>query len=405
MSRYFPPQSPPPDVPNPYNELLASLSRINTFNPPVQTCSTGWTFHGLYAGPTSIAFLFYRLSQIYPDLQFKSQSLLDWADAYLELGSHYLDTTRHNTVDTSHCGVINETLCQLALNCLLRNDSSLAVKLCSFASVINSINGHGDGSNEWLYGRAGYLYLLRLVLKLFPDPSETLIRNLHQATAVTIDRILSSPFPCRWLDQPYLGAVHGSIGIVLQILLSCPSPERPAVTQRLRPLLLTILNEQLPSGNFPPLHTKDVHDELVQFCHGSPGVVLSLLSIRRSFKGDVEVLKRIDDVLAGTQPDLLERGLLTKAPCLCHGIPTNALAIDDEGRMIEHLSYFSTASMEGDIGKSLGWLADAGKLSDFAGLYTGEAGRAWVWATVDQMMISDHTGNIRGRSIIGYNDI
>ena len=83
MARYFEPLSPPPPIPDPHEELLLSLSRINTFNTPVQTCSTGWTFHGFYAGPTSITLLFYRLSQLYPDLEFKSQSLLDWAQAYL----------------------------------------------------------------------------------------------------------------------------------------------------------------------------------------------------------------------------------------------------------------------------------------------------------------------------------
>jgi hypothetical protein len=47
-----------------HQELLASLSRINLYNPPVQTCSTGWSFSGFYSGPTSIAYLFYRLSSL-----------------------------------------------------------------------------------------------------------------------------------------------------------------------------------------------------------------------------------------------------------------------------------------------------------------------------------------------------
>ena len=49
-------------------EFLASLGRITTDFPPVHTCSTGWKFEGFYNGPTSIAYLFYRLSHVFPDI-------------------------------------------------------------------------------------------------------------------------------------------------------------------------------------------------------------------------------------------------------------------------------------------------------------------------------------------------
>ena len=403
MARYFTPLSPPPAPPDPYSELLSSLSRINTFNPPVQTCSTGWTFNGFYAGPTSIALLFYRLSYLYPDLQFKSQSLLDWARAYLDIGSHFLDPKRP-TVDPSHCGVANETLCQLALQAVFTKDASLGATLCGYSIRINSNSTPEDGSNEWLYGRAGYLYLLRFVLKFFSNPSEGLIRNFDNAISSTISSILKASFPWKWHHKPYLGAVHGSIGIITQLLLSSSTHTLQDNVERLGPSLIWVLDEQLPSGNFPSSHCKTGDDRLVQFCHGSPGVVISLYSIRPFYKDDPEVVARMDDAIAKAQPDLLARGLLTKSPCLCHGIPTNALAITDETKMIEYLSYMSTEVLEGEIGEKLKWMSQAGRFDDFAGLYTGEAGRAWVWAMVDQMRKGGGEGKELGRGMIGFND-
>ena len=403
MARYFEPLSPPPPLADPHCELLSSLSRINTFNPPVQTCSTGWTFHGFYAGPTSIALLFYRLSHLYPNLQFKLQSFLDWARAYLDLGSQYLDPKRPS-VDPAHCGVANETLCQLALQAVITEDASLAENLCGYSIRINSNSIPEDGSNEWLYGRAGYLYLLRLVLRFFPNLPESLTRNLSNAVSSTIKSILTASFPWKWHHKPYLGAVHGSAGIITQILLSSSPHARPELVERIRSMIITILAEQLPSGNFPSSHGKTGDDRLLQFCHGSPGVIISLYSIRPFYEDDAEILASINNAIARAQPDLLARGLLTKSPCLCHGISTNALAINDQKKMLEYLSYMSTGILEGGIGQKLGWLSEAGHTDDFAGLYTGEAGRAWAWAVADQIGKAGGSAGA-GRGLIGFNDV
>jgi hypothetical protein len=85
-----------------------------------------------------------------------------------------------------------------------------------------------------------------------------------------------------------------------------------------------------------------------------------------------------------------ERGLLTKEPCLCHGISGNALAL--EGNDFEHfLSYTSWSeirSMEKD-----GMLE---KSDNPSALYGGEAGRAWAWAVADKGL---------EKTFLGYNDI
>jgi len=362
---------------NAHSELGASLTRINIHNPPVQTCSTGWHFDGLYYGPTSIAYLFLRLSSIYPDLEFKNQSLLDWAQAYLELGAN----TRQSGVDPDHCGIANETLAQLAIQAVVIHDSSLAQKLCSYANRINTMSD--EGSNEWLYGRAGYLYYLRLVKQEFgPEKNSSAHKIISDTIDKTVERILVSPQPWQWHGKAYLGAVHGSIGIICQIVLSSPS-----AAPKLETLLTELLKTQFASGNFPSSFPPG-SDRLVQFCHGGPGFIICLQSLRAHFP---RLQSKIDSAISAARKDVWKRGLLTKEPCLCHGIPTNALALDDDAEFEHFLSCMSSDTLEDQ-----NWLGDAGRSDKFASLYTGEAGRAWTWAVADKRL---------NKACIGFNDL
>jgi hypothetical protein len=350
-------------IPNFHEELLESLTRINLYNPPVHTCSTGWRFQGFFQGPTSIAYLFYKLSTIYPDLEFKGQCLLDWAQAYLELTKF----GPKQPVTADHCGIANETLASLALNTVISNDASLAQQLCSYRSVVTE--EEEPGSDEWLYGRAGFLYFLRLV-------KSSLIN--HKSVPVIIDatienvvqRILISPRLWTWYGETYLGAAHGSIGIMAQLILSIGNKE-PSFDG----ILDQLLGLQFDSGNFPAcLDDSTPSDELVQFCHGGPGFVLALQSIFRADLGP-----KLLEVIAAARADTWKRGLLTKTPCLCHGIAGNALALEDESQFNHFLAHMTTAQLD-----ARNWLEDAGHTDRFAGLFGGEAGRAWVWAIADK---------------------
>lgn len=381
LKRYFPNQATPSRHVDAYEELIASLTRINVYNPPVQTCSTGWTFHGLYAGPTSIAYLFFRLSQLYPDLDFKGQSLLEWARAYLDLGS----IGRREAVDSSHCGIVNETLAQLSVRAAIERELSLVQQLCSYQHTIND----ASGSDEWLYGRSGYLYLLRLAQSGIDRGSNDNADANNNASLLiastmrrTVQRILDTTQPWMWHGKAYLGAAHGTVGILCQLVRSCPSD-----TQAVEPLVSAFLDTQFSSGNFPsslPART----DRLVQFCYGGPGAVLAM----RSLHPHLPALRpRLDSAIAAAQRDIWKRGVLTKQPCLCHGIAGNALALDDDAEFRHFLSYMSSEALE-----TRGWMGHAGGSDEFVGLYTGEAGRAWAWAVADKGL---------ERTCIGFNDL
>lgn len=363
---------------DPYKQLTASLNRLVTEHPPDKIAPGG----GLYYGPISVAYLFYTLHKLYPDLTVDDYSMNTWSAAYIEQAQANMKQYAGPT--TAACGISDDIMALLALFAASAKDRDTVQELCDYAAVTTD----EDASNEWLYGRAGYLYLLRLVRASFVDDDDDnddddkkTLELIDDTAAEVIDAVLDAPRPWKWHGKAYLGAAHGAVGIITQVVLTDPT-----MAPRLEPELAALLSYQFESGNFPS-HIPPGKDRLVQFCHGAPGVVASLLSIRRFFPA---LDDRIERVVARARECVLERGLLTKEPCLCHGISGNALALED--REFEHFLSYTTGHeikcMERD-----GVLE---KSDDPASLWCGEAGRAWAWAVADKRL---------EKRFLGYNDI
>ena len=242
------------------------------------------------------------------------------------------------------------------------------------------LSSQDEANSEWLYGRAGFLYLLRLVRATFEDDKET--QDVIDDTAdEVIETILDTARPWKWHGKAYVGAVHGAIGIITQIVLTDPTR-----ASQLEPDLGALLSYQYPSGNWPS-SIPPGKDRLVQFCHGAPGVISSLLSIKQYFP---ELEARIDTAIKKGREAILERGLLTKEPCLCHGISGNALALEDA-----EFKHFLTYTTNNEI-KQMDKDGMMEKSDDPSALWCGEAGRAWAWAVADKDL---------DKRFIGYNDI
>lgn len=110
----------------------------------------------------------------------------------------------------------------------------------------------------------------------------------------------------------------------------------------------------------------------MQWCHGVPGCVISLLIIKKYFPKK-PLAGRIQAAIERGQRFIFEKGIISKEPCLCHGITGNALALG-----IEERDHFLSFAMPRAVVKTK-WEAS----TDPAGLYCGEGGRAWVWAMLD----------------------
>ena len=369
--------------PSPKDQLIASLERLVQNFPPNFLQPHG----GFFYGPTSIALLFFTLSKHYPDdLKIFNRSLQAWFTAYfsslpdpLRSGS---GSDGHHLSSSNHCGVMEDQLSHLSLQAAAYSDKQAANKLCDLATIALT----PGVSDEWLYGRAGFLYHLRLAKSGFPgnnpDHRKILDRINHAAQAV-ITAILDAPQPWSWHGKVYVGAVHGIIGIITQVVLT-----EPAQAARVERLLDSLLRTQYgESGNWPSSLPAG-RDRLVQVCHGAPGVVVSLVGIRKYFPG---LDGRIGEAVATGREVIKRRGLLLgKEPCLCHGVSGNALALG-EGDLEEFLAYAVEERFE--------QLIEARTMEPSShpdGLWTGEAGRAWACAVADKGL---------ARGLLGYNDL
>lgn len=285
---------------DPNKQLVASLTRIVTQYPPADLSPFG----GFFKGPISIAYLFLVLQQLYAELTIEGIPLGTWSAAYIKQAQDHIKEFSGPTV--GKCGVMDDILAMIAIGAASSKDADMAAELCDYAAEAVD----PESCDEWLYGRAGFLYLLRLVRASFVDEPRTL-QLINDTIEDVVDAILDSPRPWKWMGKAYVGAVHGAIGIITQIVLCDPRK----YAKELETELAVLLTYQYESGNWPSSIPPE-KDRLVQVCHGAPGVVISLLSIRQYFPN---LKDRIDKAIAKGRECILERGLLTKEPCLCHG--------------------------------------------------------------------------------------
>lgn len=242
---------------------------------------------------------------MYPDLEVEGGPLGGWAAAYLKQAQDNI--TAYPGPEVGKCGITDDILALLAIGAASSRDAEMVANLCDYSAEALD----PESENELLYGRAGYLYLLRLVKASFAADPATL-RLIADTQADVVDAILDAPRPWKWHGRNYIGAVHGAIGIITQIVLTDP----PRYAERVQADLAVVLTYQYDGGNFPATVPPE-RDRLVQVCHGAPGVVISLLSIREFFAAPLK--DKIDKAVARARACILERGLLTKEPCICHG--------------------------------------------------------------------------------------
>ena len=355
---------------DPYKQLVASLGRLVTTYPP-DTIPPGG---GLYHGPVSVAYLFFVLQRMYPELDIEGHGLETWAAQYLRHAQTHMKEYPGPTL--SRCGVSDDIMAMLAIDAASTRDPDLVGELCKFADV----TADPEANNEWMYGRAGFLYLLRFVKICFADDPK--VKELINDTEdEVIEAIMESPRPWKWHGKAYMGAAHGAIGIITQIVLTDVN-----WAPKLEAELGALLSYQYDSGNWPS-SIPPGKDRQVQVCHGAPGVIISLKSIQKYFP---KLNDKMERAIAKGRECILERGLLTKEPCLCHGISGNALALDSPH--FEHFLTFTTGH-EMKAMKRDGLLEPS---DDPASLWTGEAGRAWAWAVADKGL---------EKRLLGYNDI
>lgn len=178
---------------NPLEHLVHSLKVLTKGFPPRKDTYTTNECHGLYSGPTSIAYLFLCISRTHPDLVISGRKPSQWASEYLQ-GSRDC-----HAASASKSGVINERLAYGAVRAAVTQDLKDVEKLAE--DVNKAALTSERGSDEWLYGRAGCLYLLRLARSWVPNSDRIVDPVIHKV----IKKMLAHGPAWPWHGKDYLG--------------------------------------------------------------------------------------------------------------------------------------------------------------------------------------------------------
>jgi len=301
---------------SPEKMLQESLDNIIRNTPPLQTYTVRQS-GGLFSGYTGLAYLFLQLSTTHPHLKVHGHHLRFWAGKYLEGDRSQLVLTKGN------CGLASEKLCYQALvACYSAKNGDLVDFLSNIPMLLGPYPPHsGDPfSSEIVYGRAGVLYLLRLIKHWVPNCDSFVDSPINRLAEMILETDDDGRGNWEWHGKRYFGAAHGEIGIITQLILT-----KPSLAPKLKSRVRDMLDIQAHDGNWASSERKLKEGKtprLVQWCHGAPGFIFSLRAIRPYFP-DLHV--DIDRAMAKAEEITWRHGLLTKEPSLCHGILGNAL--------------------------------------------------------------------------------
>eukprot|EP00435_Cladocopium_sp_Y103_P073870 s443_g45.t1 len=199
-------------------------------------------------------------------------------------------------------------------------------------------------SDEWLYGRAGYLHGC-LVLQAIEDTPE-LRRCIQEIAEVMLQRGVSyarqlrsskpPPVMWEWYRDRYMGAAHGVMGIIF-MLLHVPSMREGPNLETLRKALHWLGSMRQSTGNWPVVFGEGGGD-CIHFCHGATGAVLLFCKAYEVLKEDqwLAMAKDAGEVV-------WKYGLLKKGPGICHGIAGNGYSFLTLYRVTEDVKWLGRA--------------------------------------------------------------
>ncbi|XP_059823425.1 glutathione S-transferase LANCL1 [Hypanus sabinus] len=271
-----------------------------------------------YTGWAGIALLYLHLHNVYGD-----QNFLQKAAEYVNKSLKCLT----GRVVTFLCGdagplAIAAVVCH-KLQQIQESDNYINQLLHLRQSAVKSSS---KLPNELLYGRMGYLYALLFVNEQFGSERIPLqyMKEICTAVITSGEKLGSrtsyskSPLMYEWYQEHYVGAAHGLAGIYYYLMQPELGIEQDILQNMVKPSVDYVCQLKFSSGNYPPC-IGESRDNLVHWCHGSPGVIYMLIQAYKMFKDE----KYLKDAFDSTEV-IWQRGLLKKGYGLCHGPAGNA---------------------------------------------------------------------------------
>ncbi|KAJ3023530.1 hypothetical protein HKX48_002693 [Thoreauomyces humboldtii] len=366
------------------SEITKQLSHLVKLYPPRSDTFLGKDrddLMGLYSGPTSIAWGLFLIAQRWPDAV-EGKSLIEWSKEYLST-SRNVDAESTGgfgrvAITPKVCGIFSELAVRLMAQAVIEDDDAAAVEILSRVPDI-CVDSEGF-QDEWCFGRAGFLYILRVLAHHLPAHREACQAAQKDVVEAMFRRVPGSESGgWRFYGKLYLGMGHGWMGNLTQMLLSDPTPARAA---QLRNAFADCIAEQQPDGGWKCMvndaehaNTEAQKREILSMGHGAPSMLLGLLSVRPIYlaAGDDEFVAKIDAAVSRSQDVIWRTGLLTKESCLLHGAAGNSLVLFGQPRKAKFLEYSVQERL--DEGVKDGSIEESEPRS---GLQKGIPGRVWA---------------------------
>lgn len=197
------------------------------------------------------------------------------------------------------------------------NDEALQSYYLSQLGEIKLLRNHPD---ELLYGRSGFLWACLFLNKHMgqgsvPGTTIRAVANEIIQNGRAVEKKGGSPLMYEWYGERYWGAAHGLAGI-MNVLLDVEL--KPDEFEDVKGTLKYMINNCFPSGNYSTSEEDRKRDVLVHWCHGAPGIALTLVKAVKVF-GDKEFL----EAAINAAEVVWNRGLFKRVG-ICHGISGNA---------------------------------------------------------------------------------
>ncbi|WOL06039.1 hypothetical protein Cni_G14771 [Canna indica] len=207
-----------------------------------------------------------------------------------------------------------------------------------YLSSFRAIKMPNDVPNELLYGRAGYLWACSFLNKHIGEGTIPSIYMSSIAEDIITDgkrlaRKGSYPLMYEWFGERYWGAAHGLAGI-MHILMDVNLESEDM--EHVKATLNYMIQNRFPSGNYPSVEGDDT-DCLVHWCHGAPGLSLTLTKAAEVFQ-DKQFLQAAEEAAEV----VWKRGLLKRVG-ICHGVSGNAYIFLSLYRLTGNVKYLYRA--------------------------------------------------------------
>lgn len=384
MSRYF--INPYPDYDGSnlnFNEVYVQRLIADYLRKILQN-NENFSNGDLYVGSSGIAFMFLKLhySQAVGSL---NSEALQKANIFIEHAKKYVRNKQEDAASFL-CGNAGIYSVSAMINLSQQNYQGFQQDCNQYMAgnaVCEHISFNRYGSDEVLFGRAGYLsgiYWINQNLPIAQRISPDIISNICDViieSGIQYSQRQRLNIAMMWecYGDKYLGAAHG-ISAILHMLLESPlfSTNLHQLNSKqaiVKSTIDSLLEMQSADGNFPSVLEdagKPSH-KLVHWCHGAPGVVYLMAKAFIVFNEQ----KYLDSCVRCGEL-VWQKGLLRKGPGICHGIAGSGYVFLLLYRLTNDLKHLYRASKFAEFLTNETFLNEANVPDRPLSLYEGIAG-------------------------------